>query len=142
MGELLQARGIGLLFRQGIPMVEGDDPFQAAPGRDEVIASFIDRGQDAEHRGFSRLVAELDVMFRGVVQTAFGSDEVAAIQIALSQLAVGDGQSFFIADDPMVIERQGETRGAGDANAAARARGRAGSRPASTAPPRASPAPP
>lgn len=104
MGELFQTRGIGLPFRQGVPIVKGDDPFQAAPGRDEVLASFIDRGQEPEHRGFSRLVAELDVMFRGVVQTAFGSDKVAAIEIALSQLAVGDGQPFFIADDPVVIE--------------------------------------
>ncbi len=95
---------VGLELRQSVSLVERDHTFKTSPRGHQITAAAIDRGQKPEHSRFSRLMAELDVMFRGVVQTAFGSDEVAAIEIALPQLTVGDGQSLFIADDSVVIE--------------------------------------
>ena len=43
-------------------------------------------------------------MFRGVVQAALGSGEVALVEKALAQLAIGHCESFFIPDDPMIVE--------------------------------------
>ena len=43
-------------------------------------------------------------MFRGVVEAALGSGEVALVEKALAELAIGHRQSFFISDDPMIVE--------------------------------------
>ena len=67
-------------------------------------ASVVQRGKESEHGGFGRFIAELDVMFRGVVETAFGSGEFALVEKAFAELAIGHGESFFIPDDPVIVE--------------------------------------
>ena len=68
------------------------------------MAGVIHRGKESEHCSFGRFVAELDIMFRGVVETAFGLGQVALIEKALAELAIGHGESFFIPDDPVIVE--------------------------------------
>ena len=68
------------------------------------MTGVIHRGKESEHRSFGRFIAELDVMFRGVVEAAFGSGEVALVEKALAELAIGHGESFFIPDDPVIVE--------------------------------------
>jgi len=43
-------------------------------------------------------------MFRGVVETALGPGQVALVEKALAQLAIGHCQSFFIPDDPVMVK--------------------------------------
>ena len=68
------------------------------------MAGVIHRGKEPEHCRFGWFVAELDVMFRGVVETALGSGQVALIEKAFAELAIGHGESFFIPDDPVIVE--------------------------------------
>jgi hypothetical protein len=68
------------------------------------MAGLIHCGKEPEHCSFGRFVAELDVMFRSVVEAAFGSGEVALVEKALAELAIGHGESFFIPDDPVMVE--------------------------------------
>ena len=49
-------------------------------------------------------------MFRGIVQAALSFGEVALIEIALAELAIGHCKSFFIPDGPVIVERQLERR--------------------------------
>ena len=43
-------------------------------------------------------------MFRGVVETALSSGQVALVEKALAELAIGHRQPFFVSDNPMMIE--------------------------------------
>ena len=43
-------------------------------------------------------------MFRGVVETALGSGQVALVEKALAELAIGHRQPFFVSDNPMRVE--------------------------------------
>ena len=49
-------------------------------------------------------------MFRGVVETAFGSGQVALVEKTFAELAIGDRESFFISDDPVMVEGLFERR--------------------------------
>lgn len=49
-------------------------------------------------------------MLRSIVQTPFGSREIAVIEEALSHLAVRNGQTLFIADHAVTVERPGKGR--------------------------------
>lgn len=100
--------GVGLRLRQLVPQIERQHPFETPASGDEILTCFIDRGKQAENGGLSRFIPKLDVMFRGVVQTALGLDEVALVEEAFSELTIGHGESFFIADDTVMIERQFE----------------------------------
>lgn len=51
-------------------MVERDDSFKATPCGNIILARVIQRGKESEHCGFGWLIAEFDVMFRGIVQLA------------------------------------------------------------------------
>ena len=68
------------------------------------MAGVIHRGEESEDCSFGRFVAELDVMFRGIVETALGSGQVALIEKAFAELAIGHCESFFVSDDPMIVE--------------------------------------
>ena len=68
------------------------------------MPGLIHRGKEPEHCSLGWLIAELDVMFRGVVETTFGSNQVALIEKAFAELAIGDRESFFISDDSMIVE--------------------------------------
>lgn len=105
-----KAGGVGLQFRQPVSRVEHDHAIETTPGGNQISTGFIDGGQHTKHRGFGRFVAEFDVMFRGIVEAAFGLHEVALVEEAFAQLAVSARKSFFVPDDPMVIERQGKRR--------------------------------
>lgn len=91
-------------FRQCVSLVERDHSFKASPCRNKVLAGVIQRGKESEHCGFGWFVAELDVVFRGIVQAAFGSGQVAVVEEAFAQLAIGHRQPFFISDNPMMVE--------------------------------------
>ena len=52
------------------------------------MTGVIYRGKESEHRSFGRFIAELDVMFRGVVEAAFGFGEFALVKKALTELAI------------------------------------------------------
>lgn len=69
------------------------------------MTGLIDGGKQAKHSGFGRFLAEPNVMFRGIVETTFGLNEITAIEERFSQLAVCDRQPFFMPNHPMVIER-------------------------------------
>ena len=43
-------------------------------------------------------------MLRGIVQAALGFGEVALVEKALAELAIGHRESFFIPDDSMMVE--------------------------------------
>ena len=70
-----------------------------------VLARLVHRREKAENGGLSRFVPEFDVVFRGVVQAAFGSGVVSLVEIALAELAIGNCEPFFVADRSMMIER-------------------------------------
>jgi hypothetical protein len=95
---------VGMKFRQPISLIERDHAFKTSPGRHVISTSVIQRGKDSEHRGLCRFIAELDVMFRGIVETAFGSGQVALVEKAFAKLAIGHRQPFFISDNPMMVE--------------------------------------
>ena len=95
---------IGLKIGQFVSQIKRNDSFKTSPCRYEIMAGTVQGGKEPEHRSFGWLVAELDVMFRGVVETALCSGQVALIQKALAELAIGHGESFFIPDDPVIVE--------------------------------------
>ncbi len=97
-------------FRKPIPLVERDHSFKTSPCGYRIPAGLIHRGQVSEYRGFSRFIAELDVMFRRIVETALGSGEVALVEKTLAELAIGHRQSILISDNPMMVECQRERR--------------------------------
>ncbi len=99
-----QAGRILLEFWQFIAEIERDGAFQAATSRHIISASFVNRSEKSEHRGFSWFVTELDVVFRGIVQAALGSGPIALVEKAFSKLAVGHRQSFFVSYYPVVVE--------------------------------------
>ena len=68
------------------------------------MAGLIHRSKEPEHCSFGWLIAELDVMFRSVVEAAFGSGDVALVEKSLAELAIGHGESFFIPHDPVIVE--------------------------------------
>ena len=110
---LFQLREIGqvcLKFKQPVSLVERDHSFKTPPCGNRIPAAVVYRGKVSEHRCFSRLVAELDVMFRGIVETTLGSSQVTLIEKALAELAVGHRQPFFVSDSPMRVERLHERR--------------------------------
>ena len=92
-------------LRQRIAFVERHHAHEASQSGDGILASLVNLREKTEHRGLSRFVAELDVVLRGVVQAAFGSSEVSLIEVTFAELAIGDGESFLVADRPMMIER-------------------------------------
>ena len=96
---------VGLEFRQAVSLVERDHTFKTSPRRNQIVAGVIDRRQESKDGCFSRLVAEFDVMFRGIVQAAFRLLLVATSQKRSAKLAVGGGQAFFIAHSTMCVER-------------------------------------
>jgi len=104
--------GVGLRFSQLVSQVQREHPIEAPAGGDEVPTRFIDLGEESEHRSLGRLVTKLDVVFRGIVQAAFGLDEVALVEEVFAELAVGHCESLLIADDPVMLERELE-RGEG-----------------------------
>jgi hypothetical protein len=110
---LLQLRKIvriSLKFRQLVSQVERDHSFETPPCRHEIMTGVVQGGKEPEDCGFGWFVAEFDVMFRGVVETALCSGQVALIQKALAELAIGHGESFFIPDDPVIVEGQCKRR--------------------------------
>ena len=92
-------------FRQRIAFVQRHHTREASQNGDSILASLVNLCEKTEYRGLSRFVAEFDVVLRGVVQTTLGSGEVSLIEIAFAELAIGDGETFFVADHPMMIER-------------------------------------
>src|SRR5688572_2315484 len=101
---------IGLKFRQCVSLVESDHSLQASPCRHEIMADVIHCSKEPEYCGFSWFVPELDVMFRGVVETAFGSGQVAMIEKAFAELAISYGEPFFISDDSVKVQGLCERR--------------------------------
>src|SRR3990167_1413131 len=95
---------VGGKFGQAISLVERDDSFKTASRRNQIPAGVVQGGKEPKHGGFCRLIAELDVMFRGIVQASFGMGEVALVQKTFAQLAIGDRQSFFVSDNSMAVE--------------------------------------
>ena len=91
-------------FRQLVSQVERDHSFETSSCGNTILTGGIDRGKESEYCGFGWFVAELDVMFRGIVQTAFGSGEVALVEKTFAKLAIGHRQSFFIPDDSVMVE--------------------------------------
>ena len=87
-----------------VSQVESHHAFKTASCGNEILTGVIQCGKESEHCGFGWFVAELDVMFRGVVKTAFGSSEIALVEKALAKLAIGYRESFFIPDDSMMVE--------------------------------------
>jgi hypothetical protein len=102
--QLRKVGRVGLKFRQCVSQVKRDHSFKTSPCRNKVLPGVIHRGKESEHCGFGWFVAELDVMFRGIVETALGFDEVALVEKALAELAIGHRESFFIPDDSMMVE--------------------------------------
>src|SRR5437588_10436951 len=68
------------------------------------MTGVIHSGKEPEHCRFGRFIPELDVMFRGIVETALGAGQIALVEKALAELAIGHGESFFIPDDPVMVE--------------------------------------
>ena len=91
-------------FFQMIALVDQDDTFETTAGGHLIIPLLIERSEQSQYRGFGRFIAELDVVFRGVVEAALGFGEVALVKKALTQLAIGHRESFFIPDDSMMVE--------------------------------------
>ena len=75
-------------FLQVIPLVDQDDTFETTAGGHLIIPLLIERSEQSQYRGFGRFIAELDVVFRGVVEAALGFGEVALVKKALTQLAI------------------------------------------------------
>jgi hypothetical protein len=108
--QFRQQCDVGLCFREVISLVDQDHAFEAATGGGSVVPFVIKGSQQSEHCSLGRFVAELDVMFRGVVETALGFDEVALVEKALAHLAVGNSEALFVSDHPVIVERPGERR--------------------------------
>src|SRR5262245_22868182 len=49
-------------------------------------------------------------MFRSIVETTLGSGQVALVEKAFAELTIGYRQSFFISDNPMMVEGLFERR--------------------------------
>ena len=96
--------GIGWKLRQRIAFVERHHACEASQGRDSILTGLVNLCEETKHRGLGRFGAEFDVVLRGIVQTTFGSGEISLIEIAFAELAVGDGEPFFVADRPMMIK--------------------------------------
>lgn len=95
-------------FRKTIVPIELNDAFETLPGRLRVSSDLIKCGEEAEDRRLLRPAAELDVMFRRVIETTLGSYEIMMIQESFSDMGVGEGQTFFIPDDAVGVERSSE----------------------------------
>ncbi len=95
---------IGVKFSQCVSHVERDHSLEASPCRHEIMAGVVHCGEEPEHCRFGWFVTELDVMFRGIVETAFGSGQIPMIKKALAELAIGYCEPFFISDDPVKVE--------------------------------------
>ena len=102
--QFSQMGRVGLKFRQLVSQVERDHSFKTPSCGNTILAGGIDRGKESEHCGFGWFVAELDVMFRGIVETALGSSQVALVEKAFAELTIGHRESFFIPDDSVMIE--------------------------------------
>ncbi len=102
--QLRKIGRVGLKLWQSVSQVERDHSFKTPSCRDKILTVVIHHGKEPEHRSFGWFVAELDVMFRGIVQAALGSGEVALVEKALAELAIGHCESFFIPDDPVIVE--------------------------------------
>lgn len=110
---LLQLRKIvriSLKFRQLVSQVERDHSFETPPCRHEIMTGVVQGGKEPEDCGFGWFVAEFDVMFRGVVETAFSSGQIALVKKALAHLAIGYRKPFFIPNDPVMVESLFERR--------------------------------
>ena len=77
--EFREVGGVGLKLRQGISLIESHHLFETSSCGNKIMTCFVDRGEKAEDGGFSRLVAELDIVLRGVVQAALGPGEIALV---------------------------------------------------------------
>ena len=97
-------------LRQGIAFVERHHTRETPLSGDSILAGLVNLREKTEHRRLSRFVPEFDVVLRGVIQAAFGSGDVSLIETAFAELAIGDGEPFFIADRPMIIEGLFERR--------------------------------
>lgn len=80
-------------------------PFYTTDGRDRILSLFIEFGQFPEDRRLAGRIAELDEMLGGIVETSFGLYRAAAVEEGLSQLTIGAGQAFFVADHPVGVQR-------------------------------------
>ena len=96
--------GIGWKLGQCIAFVERHHTCEASQSGDSIPADLVNFCEKTKHRGLGRFVPEFDVVLRGIVQAAFGFGEVALIEIAFAELAVRDGEPFFVADRPMMIK--------------------------------------
>ena len=102
--QLRKIHRVGLKLRQLVSQVERDHSFKTPSCRDKILTAVIYRGKESEHCGFGWFVAELDVMFRGIVQAALSFGEIVLVEKALAELAIGHCQSFFIPDGPVIVE--------------------------------------
>ena len=95
---------IVLDFREVIPPVNLDGPFETAQRGHVVASGCVNIGQEAEHRGFAGFLPEFDEMFAGVIETAFRLLQVSLREQGLAELAERVGQSRFIADHAVALE--------------------------------------
>lgn len=69
------------------------------------MSLFIETREKAEYCRFGRFIAKLDVMFRGITQASFSSEEVALIEVTFAELAICHSEPLFVADYSVMIER-------------------------------------
>ena len=91
--------------------IEGHDPFETANRRYRILGPDIQRAQQPEHGRFTGRLAELDEMFGGIVQAFLGLRQLSRLQERVAELAIGQRESFLIADAAMAFERVVKMRG-------------------------------
>ena len=96
--------GIGWKLRQCISFIERHHTREASQSGDSILTGVVNLCEKTKHRGFGRFIPKFDVVLRRIVQAPFGFGEVTLIEIALAELAVGDGEPFFVADRSMMIK--------------------------------------
>ena len=82
--------------------IDENGPFETTNGGKRVSTPTVELGQQAEDGGFSGFRAELNIMFRAVVEAALGVFEIPMLKEALPHLAVGHSQALLVADRPVI----------------------------------------
>ena len=104
--KTIEQRAVLPQRRQLIPAVHQDDPFETANCRDEILSLSINIGEHPQAGGLTGFVAQFNEVLGRIVEAAFGLEQVGAVKKRLSQLAVSDGEAFFVPDDAMLVQRQ------------------------------------
>lgn len=104
MLQVSQHLGIAGQFWKAISSINKYGPLETTNGGEQISTPPVKISQDAKDGRFTRFISQLYVVLRAVVQTPFGLGEIALIKKAFPHLAVGDGQTFFIADHAVIVE--------------------------------------